>query len=75
MRCDCCGGPLGRFPVGLRYRGQESIFCSFACAVIQAAPACLACGAKVLGQGRVVEGRTYCSDACARTPALAAEVP
>ena len=27
------------------------MFCSFGCAVVQAAPACVTCGAKVLGRG------------------------
>ena len=75
VRCACCGGELGRYPVGLKYRGRESVFCSFACAVIQAAPACLACGTKVLGQGTLEDGRTYCSPECAGARALAAEVP
>jgi len=75
MRCACCGGSLGQFPVGLRYRGRESVFCSFGCAVIQAAPACLACGAKVLGQGTVIDGRMYCSPECAGAPGLRAQVP
>ncbi len=73
MRCACCGGPVGEHPVGLKYRGRESVFCSFGCAVIQAAPACLACGAKVLGQGTQVAGRTFCSLECARSGALAAD--
>lgn len=64
-RCSCCGGELGPYPVGLRYRGRESVFCSFGCAVVQAAPACWACGAKVLGRGVTGGGRTYCSSACA----------
>jgi hypothetical protein len=64
-RCACCGGELGAHPVGLRYRGRESVFCSFGCAVVQAAPACWACGAKVLGRGFALAGRTYCSSACA----------
>jgi hypothetical protein len=62
--CACCGGNLGPNPVGLRYRGRESVFCSFGCAVIQAAPACLGCGAKILGRGHVEGDRTYCSAAC-----------
>jgi hypothetical protein len=64
-RCACCGGFLGSTPVGLKYRGRETIFCSFGCAVVQAAPACWSCGAKVLGRGHVADGRTYCSRACA----------
>jgi hypothetical protein len=64
-RCACCGGQLGSHPVGLRYRGRESVFCSFGCAVVQAAPACYACGAKVLGRGHQSGGRTFCSVACA----------
>ncbi len=64
-RCACCGGNLGPHPVELRYRGHESVFCSFGCAVVQAAPACYACGAKVLGHGIEERGRTYCSSACA----------
>jgi hypothetical protein len=63
-RCDCCGAALGPTPVGLRYRGRESIFCSFGCAVVQAAPACAGCGAKVLGRGLAVAERTYCSTGC-----------
>ncbi len=65
-KCACCGGDLGPHPVGLRYRGRESVFCSFGCAVVQAAPACFACGAKVLGRGVQVAGRTYCGASCAR---------
>lgn len=64
-RCACCGGELGAHPVGLRYRGRESVFCSFGCAVVQAAPACFGCGTKVLGRGYVQGGRTYCSTTCA----------
>lgn len=71
-RCGCCGGALGAHPVGLRYRGKESVFCSFGCAVTQAAPACLACGAKVLGRGVSGNGRTYCSTECASANAVAA---
>jgi hypothetical protein len=63
-RCACCGGSLGPNPVGLRYRGRESVFCSFGCAVVQAAPACFACGTKVLGRGHVEGGRTFCSSGC-----------
>jgi hypothetical protein len=63
-RCACCGGTLGQFPVGLRYRGRETTFCSFGCAVVQAAPACFGCGAKVLGRGHLTAGRMYCSTAC-----------
>jgi hypothetical protein len=48
----------------LRYRGRETVFCSFGCAVIQAAPACFGCGAKVLGRGHIDEGRTYCAASC-----------
>ncbi len=70
-RCACCGGPLGTLPVGLRYRGKDSTFCSFACAVVQAAPGCMACGAKVLGRGVTVGGKTYCSAACASPEAVA----
>jgi hypothetical protein len=51
--------------VGLEYRGRKTIFCSFGCAVVQAAPACYACGAKVLGRGRMIGGRTYCDVECA----------
>jgi hypothetical protein len=65
QRCECCGGELGPHPVGLRYRGRDSVFCSFGCAVVQAAPACYACGAKVLGHGVSDDGRTFCSQACA----------
>ncbi|HEY6001446.1 MAG TPA: hypothetical protein VIV57_01150 [Anaeromyxobacter sp.] len=64
-RCSCCGGELGPHPVGLRYRGRESVFCSFGCAVVQAAPACSTCGDKVLGRGITSGHRTYCSSACA----------
>jgi hypothetical protein len=43
------------------------VFCSFGCAVVQAAPACCACGAKVLGRGiDVGPGRIACSPTCAR---------
>jgi hypothetical protein len=69
-KCACCGGDLGPHPVGLRYRGRESVFCSFGCAVVQAAPACCACGAKVLGRGISGGGRIYCSASCAQ-PATA----
>ncbi len=69
-RCACCGGELGPHPVGLRYRGRESVFCSFGCAVVQAAPACCTCGAKVLGRGFESGGRMiYCSAFCARPAA------
>ncbi len=71
-RCACCGGALGPYPVGLRYRGKESTFCSFGCAVVQAAPACFACGAKVLGRGTVSGGKLYCSPACAPAESVAA---
>ena len=71
-RCDCCGGALGPYPVGLRYRGKESVFCSFGCAVVQAAPACLSCGAKVLGRGTPLRGVLYCSPACAEAATLGA---
>lgn len=64
-RCSCCGGELGSHPVGLRYRGRESVFCSFGCAVVQAAPACWACGDKVLGRGVTRGERTYCTSGCA----------
>jgi len=50
--------------VGLTYRGRQTTFCSFGCAVAQAAPACYACGAKVLGRGHVVRGRMYCAVEC-----------
>lgn len=56
--------------MGLRYRGRESVFCSFGCAVVQAAPACFSCGAKVLGRGHIESGRTYCTVEC--VPAMAA---
>jgi hypothetical protein len=67
QRCACCGGNIGRNPVGLKYRGRETVFCSFGCAVVQAAPACQGCGAKVLGRGFDGGGRTYCSASCARS--------
>ncbi len=70
-RCACCGGALGPYPVGLRYRGRETTFCSFGCAVVQAAPACYACGAKMLGRGHEVGGRMYCSSDCAPAQAAA----
>jgi hypothetical protein len=63
-RCACCGGALGPHPVGLRYRGRESVFCSFGCAVVQAAPGCSTCGAKVLGRGHSQGAGLYCSPAC-----------
>jgi hypothetical protein len=72
LRCACCGGDVGRHPVWLRYRGRETVFCSFGCAVVQAAPACFGCGAKVLGKGFEGGGRTYCSAGCARAEAEAA---
>jgi hypothetical protein len=72
-RCACCGGPVGTFPVGLKYRGKESLFCSFGCAVVQAAPACFGCGAKVLGRGHADGGKTYCSASC--IPAAHAHAP
>jgi hypothetical protein len=68
-RCECCGGDAGPHPVGLRYRGRESVFCSFGCAVVQAAPACPACGAKVLGRGLATPQGTFCSTSCAARPA------
>jgi len=71
-RCACCGGVLGPYPVGLRYRGRESTFCSFGCAVVQAAPACASCGAKVLGRGHVHQGGTYCSADCVSGAAVPA---
>jgi hypothetical protein len=71
-KCACCGGELGPYPVGLRYRGRESVFCSFGCAVVQAAPACFSCGAKVLGRGAQAGGKTFCSASCAQQPAVAA---
>jgi hypothetical protein len=64
--CDCCGGLLGDYPVELKYRGKTSTFCSFGCAVLQVAPACPTCGAKVLGRGIIDSERTYCSPRCAR---------
>jgi hypothetical protein len=64
-RCSCCGGTLGDRPVRLGYRGRDSLFCSFGCAIAQAAPACPSCGAKVLGRGLRTAGRTYCSSRCA----------
>jgi hypothetical protein len=70
-RCACCGGGLGNHPVGLRYRGHESVFCSFGCAVVQAAPACCACGAKVLGRGTGSGGPIYCSASCASAAQVA----
>jgi hypothetical protein len=70
-RCECCGGALGSHPVGLRYRGRESVFCSFGCAVVQAAPACCTCGAKVLGRGTASGGRIYCSVSCANATQVA----
>ncbi len=70
-RCECCGGELGPHPVGLTYRERSSTFCSFGCAVIQAAPACFGCGAKVLGRGHVVAGRTYCQLSCAEVETAA----
>ncbi len=63
-RCACCGGPVGPNPVGLRYRGLESTFCSFGCAVAQAAPACAGCGSKVLGRGLDEGGLLYCTASC-----------
>jgi hypothetical protein len=63
-RCPCCGASIGSNPVGLRYRGRESIFCSFGCAVTQAAPACTGCGSKVLGRGIEDGALLYCSSAC-----------
>ncbi len=63
-RCACCGGTLGPHPVGLRYRGKDSVFCSSGCAVAQAAPACWRCGAKVLGRGVSAGGRLFCTTAC-----------
>jgi hypothetical protein len=72
-RCACCGGALGPHPVGLRYRGRDSVFCSFGCAVVQAAPACTACGAKVLGRGHPHGASLYCSPAC--VPATVAAAP
>jgi hypothetical protein len=71
-RCACCGGPLGPNPVGLRYRGRDSVFCSFGCAVVQAAPGCPQCGAKVLGRGYVAAGKTYCGASCANREAVTA---
>ncbi len=71
-RCACCGGNLGPHPVGLRYRGRESVFCSFGCAVVQAAPACYACGAKVLGRGFEAGGRIYCSPECGHSEVASA---
>jgi hypothetical protein len=71
QRCECCGGELGLHPVEIRYRGRESVFCSFGCAVVQVAPACCACGAKVLGKGVLAAGRMYCSRSCAQEETVA----
>jgi hypothetical protein len=69
-RCACCGGEFGPHPLELTYRGRRSVFCSFGCAVVQAAPACSVCGAKVLGRGLSAGGRTYCSSSCMRPAAV-----
>jgi hypothetical protein len=46
------------------------VFCSFGCAVVQAAPACWVCGAKVLGRGiDAGGGRIACSTSCVRPAA------
>ncbi len=69
-RCACCGGGLGPHPIHLDYRGRKSVFCSFGCAVVQAAPACWVCGAKVLGRGiDTGAGRIACSASCAHASA------
>ncbi len=63
--CDCCGGQLGMAPLTIEYRGRRSTFCSFGCAITQAAPACATCGVKVLGLGLRDQERIYCSARCA----------
>lgn len=48
------------------------MFCSFGCMVVQAAPGCPQCGAKVLGRGYVAGGKTYCGASCASRDAVTA---
>jgi hypothetical protein len=70
-RCPCCGATIGPNPVGVRYRGRDSVFCSFGCAVVQAAPACAGCGAKVLGRGIESGALLYCSASCREASGVA----
>lgn len=65
-RCDTCGNDYeGAFE--LRLQGRSYTFDCFECAAHKLAPACQACGCRVLGHGVQADDQIFCSAHCARS--------
>jgi hypothetical protein len=64
-RCETCGNDYDKvFQVIVE--GATHTFDSFECAIHALAPACAACGLKILGHGVESDGAYFCCASCAR---------
>ena len=64
-RCDTCGNDYDH-SLEVRLDGQSYHFDCFECAAHKLAPACQACGCKILGHGVQSNDEMFCSAHCAR---------
>lgn len=65
--CELCGEVSER-PLRTSHDETVRTFDSFECAVAALATLCHGCGALVMGEGATLDGRTFCSTDCVRTP-------
>lgn len=63
-KCDTCGNDYDKaFQITMGDRTMT--FDSFECAIQAMAPACQACGCRIIGHGLETEGKFFCCDHCA----------
>ena len=63
-KCDACGNDYDK-AFKITKAGKAYTFDSFECAIHILAPACAACGVRVLGHGLEHDGTIYCCAHCA----------
>ena len=63
-RCDHCGNDYDKALV-IEHEGRRHTFDSFECAIHVLAPACSACGVRIVGHGVEAQGKIFCCAHCA----------
>jgi hypothetical protein len=64
-KCDTCGNHYER-TIEVTLDGRSYNFDCFECAVHKLAPACEACGCRILGHGVQADEHLFCCAHCAR---------
>lgn len=64
--CDTCGSDYPHAFTVVTADGRSHTFDSFECAIHRLAPACGACGCRVIGHGVGHDGAVYCGHGCAK---------